>query len=152
MSVVVAEIDIAAPPEAVWQVIMDPDRLHEWVTIDRGVRNVSSRPLGPGASLEQSLCLRGVTFSVRWKVGEWDPPHRAVWEGRGPARSRASIIDVLEETGSGSRLFYRNEFKAPLGPLGAVASRALVGGVPQREADRSLRSLKALLEARTPAR
>jgi hypothetical protein len=37
-------------------------------------------------------------------------------------------------------------FTAPLGPLGRVASRALVGGLPRREADASLRKLKALAE------
>ena len=42
---------------------------------------------------------------------------------------------------------YRNEFKTPFGPLGSVASRVLVGGVPEHEANASLRKLKALLEA-----
>ena len=37
-------------------------------------------------------------------------------------------------------------FTAPLGPLGRVASRALVGGLPRREADASLRKLKKLAE------
>jgi hypothetical protein len=46
----------------------------------------------------------------------------------------------------GTRFAYRNEFKAPLGPLGAVASRALVGGLPEREAKATLQNLKNLVE------
>ena len=34
----------------------------------------------------------------------------------------------------------------PLGPLGALASRALVGGMPEREATHTLERLRALLE------
>ena len=66
--------------------------------------------------------------------------------GQGPARSRAHTEYLLSEQDGQTCFDYRNEFKAPLGPLGAVASRALVGGIPQREANRSLERLKALLE------
>ena len=41
---------------------------------------------------------------------------------------------------------FAGEFKAPGGLLGAAASRVVVGGVPEREAKRSLEALKALLE------
>jgi len=48
--------------------------------------------------------------------------------------------------GARTRFNYRNEFHPPLGPLGAVAGRALVGHLPRREADASLARLKALVE------
>ena len=51
--------------------------------------------------------------------------------------------------GGGTRFDYRNEFRPPLGSLGSLASRALVRGLPQREADASLARLKALVEAGT---
>jgi hypothetical protein len=46
-----------------------------------------------------------------------------------------------------TRFDYANEFHAPLGPIGALASRALVGGMPEREATRTLERLRALLES-----
>jgi hypothetical protein len=100
----------------------------------------------PGYEMEQKLCLRGATFKVHWTLTEVDAPHFARWEGRGPARSRAVIEDRLTAVDGGTRFDYRNEFKAPFGALGAVASRALVGGIPQKEADASLARLKAQLE------
>jgi hypothetical protein len=45
-----------------------------------------------------------------------------------------------------TRFDYRNEFHPPLGPFGALASRALVGGMPEREAIHTLERLRALLE------
>lgn len=133
-------IDIAATPQQVWDVVMDATRLHEWVTIHRGLGDHDTD------HMEQTLCLRGVSFHVHWELVESDRPWRAVWAGRGPARSRAHTAYRLSEADGGTRFAYENEFKAPLGPLGAMASRALVGGVPQREADASLRRLKALVE------
>lgn len=147
MSEVTASIDIDAPPERVWKVVMDPERLGEWVTIHRKVDKISDRPLKRGSELEQKLCLRGATFKVAWTVVDLEEGRQAVWEGRGPARSKARTEYRVEPDGNGGTRFgYDNEFKAPLGPLGSIASRALVGGLPQREATKSLRQLKQLIE------
>jgi len=70
----------------------------------------------------------------------------AVWEGTGPARSRARTEYRLTPEDSGTRFDYDNEFRPPLGALGAVAGRALIGGLPQREAQRSLQMLKQIIE------
>lgn len=147
MSRVTASIDIDASPEAVWKVVMDPDRLGEWVSIHRDVEQVSDRPLRDGSTLEQKLCLRGVNFHVHWVVAEAHEAELAVWDGRGPARSKAhTAYRLAPNDGGGTRFEYENEFKAPLGPLGAVASRALVGGLPHREATATLDNLKRLVE------
>jgi uncharacterized protein YndB with AHSA1/START domain len=146
MSAVKASIDISASPQEVWETVMDPHRLDEWVSIHRRLRDVSDSPLVEGSEMEQQLCLRGVNFNVKWTVVEYDPPHVAVMEGRGPARSKALIRDELTAIDGGTRFDYTNDFSAPGGPLGAAASRVLVGGVPQREANASLRALKQLLE------
>ena len=145
-SVVEASIDIDAPPERVWEVVMDPARLEDWVTIHRRLADVSDRPLRPGSTLKQTLCLRGANFTVRWEVTGYDEPRSAKWEGKGPARSNAETQYRLTPDGDGTRFEYRNEFKAPLGPLGSVASRALMGGVPEREAVATLRKLKDVVE------
>jgi hypothetical protein len=98
--------------------------------------------------MEQVLCIHHVNFHDTWELEDSERPVRAVWKGRGPARSKASTEYHLEAVGGGTRFEYHNEFKAPFGPLGAVASRALVGGVPEREAQASLQRLKTLVESR----
>ena len=140
MSGVVTSIDIAAAPQAVWDVVMDPERLGEWVTIHRRLVDHTD------TTMEQVLCIHHVSFHVKWELVECDRPHGACWKGRGPARSRAETEYTLRAVDGGTRFGYRNEFRAPLGPLGAAASRALVGGVPEREANASLERLRRILE------
>ncbi len=146
MSHVTASISLPAPPEQVWEVVMDPQRLGDWVTIHRRLGKVDSGPPRSGYEMEQRIHLRGVDFTVHWTLVECRAGELAVWEGRGPARSHAHTRYRLhaDGDGNGTQFDYENEFRAPLGPLGAVASRALVGGIPQREANRSLERLKAL--------
>jgi uncharacterized protein YndB with AHSA1/START domain len=147
MSTVTSSIEIAAAPAEVWDTVMDPRRLGEWVTIHRRLRHHDEGPLRVGYRMDQQLHLRGVSVDVHWRLVECTPGEHAVWEGRGPARSRAMTEYTLTpRPGGGTRFDYRNEFHAPLGPVGALASRALVGGMPQREAARTLERLRALLE------
>lgn len=142
-------IEIARPVQEVWDFIMDPATSSEWVTIHRRDVRHDDGPLKLGYEMTQRLCLRGVAFDVDWTCTELDAPLVAIWEGKGPVRSKARIEDRLSETADGGTRFdYANEFKAPLGPLGAVAGKALAGGVPKKEADASLRKLKRLLEKR----
>jgi uncharacterized protein YndB with AHSA1/START domain len=147
VSHVQAEIEIGAAPERVYDVMLDPDRLHEWVTIHRKLNRVDDGEPRTGFEMDQTLCLRHANFKVHWTLTEADRPHAATWEGRGPAGSYARTSYRLREVDGGrTRFEYENEFRAPGGILGAAASRVIVGGVPQREANRSLQNLKSLLE------
>ena len=148
MTTVRTAVDIAAPPQAVWDVIMDPGRFGDWVTIHRELLHADEGPLRVGFGVEQRLALGGAPFTVRWTLAELDPPGLGVWEGRGPAGSRARIVDRLEprDGGAATHFDYLNEYASPGGALGQVAGRVLLGGMAEGEADRSLARLKRLLE------
>ena len=146
MTLVTATIDIDAPREEVFETTLDPARLKEWVTIHRKVHDADGGTPREGYEMEQTLCLRGVNFKVRWKLTQFEKGRSATWEGRGPAHSYARTAYKLSDKGEGTHFEYENEFKAPGGFLGKAASRVLVGGQPQKEANQSLKALKKLLE------
>ena len=146
MSLVTASIRIAAAPADVWKTIMDPASLGEWVTIHRKLLDADEGPPRVGYTMDQQIHMRGVSLDVHWKLVTCRPGELAVWEGRGPARSHARSEYILKADDGGTRFDYRNEFRAPLGPVGAIVSRALVGGMPEREARRTLDRLRAHLE------
>jgi len=150
MSTVTAKIEIDAPIERVWDTVMDPNRLGQWVTIHKSVRDVSSLPLRRGATMDQSMVVRGVTFRVHWTLVAVDAPNSAKWEGLGPAHSEARIFYDLRSAGEHGTVFeYTNEFHPPGGRLGNLAGRFIVGATSEREAHNSLERLKALVESTT---
>jgi carbon monoxide dehydrogenase subunit G len=139
------QVDLSAPPDRVYDVVMDSARLADWVTIHDRLVGDPPRRLEKGSRLTQSLKLAGRRFKVRWTVVENDPCNLVVWEGRGPVGSHARVEYSFEENGTGTRFSYLNQFDLPGGPLGRLAERT-VARATAKELDGSLQLLKALVE------
>ena len=138
-------VELAAPPERVYDVVMDPDCLADWVTIHHHLEDAPDGQLKEGSKLTQCLKLAGRKFNVRWTVVENDPCSRVVWEGRGPIASQAKVVYEFEPDGGGTRFSYSNEYTLPGGALGRLAGRS-VSRVTEKELDGSLQRLKSLVE------
>jgi uncharacterized membrane protein len=138
-------VQIAAPAERVYQVVMDPARLEDWVTIHHHLEDAPNGQLKRGSKLTQCLKLAGKKFNVRWTVVENDPCRRVVWEGRGPVGSRAHIEYGFSADDGATDFSYMNEYELPGGALGRIAGRT-VARVTQKELEGSLQRLKSLVE------
>jgi hypothetical protein len=117
------EIDIAAPPEVVWEVLTEFDRWLEW---NPEVKSMSYEgPLAPGAMF-------------RWKAGpgtivstieEVDRPHHVRWRGR--TMSISAIHEWrLDERDGGTHVETEERFS---GVLARLLRRSL-----QKQLDRAL--------------
>jgi uncharacterized membrane protein len=140
-------IRIDAPAERVYDVVMDPRRLEDWVTIHDRLDEAPSGALKKGSKLTQVLKLAGRRFHVHWTVVENEPCERVVWEGRGPVGSHAKVIYQFANSpnGNSTDFHYCNEYDLPGGPLGRMAGRG-VARVTQKELDATLQKLKRITE------
>ena len=139
------EIHIDAPPEEVYDTLMDPESLGKWVTIQQSLEEAPNGDLEKGSELVQRVKVAGRKFRLRWKVADAVRGKRAVWQGRGPLGSKAEAVYELEANSGGTNFSYTNEYHLPGGVAGRIAGRAIVaasGG----EADKSLAKLKRLVE------
>lgn len=145
MSKLEREIHIDATPTAVWNRLMDPDCLGQWVTIQDELEEAPEGDLVKGSELVQRCKVAGQRFKLRWKVEQADKPTKAVWRGKGPLGTKARVKYELAENDGGTRFSYTNEYDLPGGPAGKLAGRAIVGASGS-EADRTLERLKKLVE------
>lgn len=143
---VTTDVELAAPPEEVFDILMDPDRLGDWVTAHRDIAEPADGPLEVGSTFKQKLRVTGVSFKVTWTVKKLERPRLAEWEGRGPGASRARAVYKLEPAGDGTRFSYLNEWRLPGGKLAAAAASAIGEEKARDEAERSLANLKRLIE------
>jgi carbon monoxide dehydrogenase subunit G len=141
------DITIDAPPEEVWKVLMDPNRLGDWVSIHQKLKNAPNGILSEGDTLTQCLRLMHKNFDVDWTVEQAREPKKAVWEGHGPVRSKAMVTyELTADENGGTHFHYVNELKAPMGPLGRFFADHAFQRSSEREADKTLDNLKAILE------
>ena len=110
------KVSIEAEREAIWEVLMDPKRLGEWVSAHRKLDELPSLPLGKGDRFRQKLGLGPVSFWVEWEILEAKTPELARWRGKGPGGSSADVTYRLERNGDGETHFeYENDFDPPGG-------------------------------------
>jgi carbon monoxide dehydrogenase subunit G len=138
------EIDLPASPDRVYEILMDPARLGDWVTIHERFEDAPDR-LAQGSNMTQKLKVAGQRFTVRWTVTQAERPSKVTWEGRGPAGTSARVVYDLDERDGGTRFTYLNEYELPGGAAGRIAGRA-ISAAAGREVERSLERLRKLLE------
>ena len=142
------EIDIDAPRDRVYDILLDPECLGEWVTIQEELEEAPDGDLAKGDRLVQRMKVAGRRFKVTWKVLRAERPSCIEWEGTGPMGTRAKAVYEFSANGGGTRFSYLNEYELPGGAAGRFAGRAL-RGASGREADKTLKRLKALIERRS---
>jgi len=141
------DIDIHASPEEVWDVLMDPDHLGDWVTIQEDLEEAPDGDLVNGSRLVQRCKVAGQHFNLSWTVVEADKPRRAVWEGEGPMGSKATVVYELAQNGGGTHFHYTNQYKLPGGIMGRIGGAAVVGA-SGHEANKTLKRLKRVVESK----
>jgi len=136
----VAEIELEerrtadAPRDRCWELLTDPDRAHEWLTLVRTVRAEGGR--GEGRILHGTGELLGVRMSTTQTVHLWREPEAYGWQGDDPFPMRVEI--ALDEE-SATRTVVTVRAQADPGRalgLGGPILRRAVRSTFARSADR----------------
>jgi hypothetical protein len=138
-------IHLEVAPDAIYELVMDPARLGDWVTIQEELVEAPERILEKGDRLVQRLKVAGQGFEVSWAVTRADRPTHVEWHGRGPLGTSAKVAYTFAEASGGTEFGYMNEYELPGGVAGRLAGRA-VASMAGREAEKTLATLKRLVE------
>lgn len=124
---------VAAPAADCWQLLTDPSRAHEWITIVSSAR-AEGEP-GPGRIIHARGGLLGITTTTRQQVHLWEPERGYGWRGDDPF---PLVVECrLDETPDGTTL--RLDAGADPGrffPVGTSVVRRAVHRQLHRSADR----------------
>jgi ligand-binding SRPBCC domain-containing protein len=124
MSVVRQWTVIDAAPEEVWAVIADPRNLPRWNRYIKSVHDVPENGLRQGSTYWTEMGVMGVSFRVKARVEEIDPPRFSRVHLSGPLD--AVIRTWVRPVGTRrSRLEHEVDYRLRGGPIGAVIARGL---------------------------
>jgi ligand-binding SRPBCC domain-containing protein len=124
MSVVREWTVIDATPQEVWEVVSDPRNLPRWNRYIRAVHDVPEDGLRKGSTYTTEMGVLGVTFRIKAKVEDLDPPRFARVRLSGPVG--AVVRTWIRPVGTRrSRLEHEVDYRLKGGPIGAVIARGL---------------------------
>jgi uncharacterized protein YndB with AHSA1/START domain len=96
--------DIAAPAEAIWDVLADAYCYHRWVVGAKEIRAADGSWPTPGSRFHHSVGWGPFELQDDTKSLEVQPHRRLVMEARGRPLGRAIVEFVLEPRGSRTRV------------------------------------------------
>ena len=138
---------IAAPPQAVWDVIADLEHQATWMVDLRTLDIVSEQKQGQGAVLHVTSELFGLpVVKDVMQITRWDPPVRMDVVHEGQFHGTGQFL--LEGVANGTIFTWIEDFRPPLGPLGELAFALLIRPHLERVFTRSISNVKRLAEAR----
>ncbi|MDP8929833.1 MAG: SRPBCC family protein [Actinomycetota bacterium] len=140
-------VEIERPPQEVFEVLTDLDRLPLWATMVVENHDLPDAPLRSGDSFRQTVRVAGVNLDTEWTVLEIEPPRQVRYEARAAGGGRLHMVQRVTEAGAGSRLEVDVDYDLPGGFLGEALDRVYVERRNQREAEHTLQNLKDLLES-----
>jgi uncharacterized protein YndB with AHSA1/START domain len=116
-----AEIEIAAPPERVWQVLADGDRYAEWVIGTQRVRAVDDGWPAAGTRLYHTSGAGPANVDDTTEVLEAEEPARLVLLANLGAVGAVRVVLQLEREGSGTLVSMKEE--PARGPVASLPAR-----------------------------
>lgn len=138
---------VAAPPEAVWDVLADLDNQKDWMVDVRRLDIVSDQKRGEGAVMKVTSELFGLPIVKDvMAITVWDPPRQMDVEQRGQFSGSGSFR--IERAEDGSLFTWIEDFRPPLGPLGEFGFNIAVKPHLTRVFTRSMNNVKRLAEER----
>lgn len=144
------ETIIGVPPPRVFDASLDIDAhlASMEASGEEAIGGVTTGKIGLGQSVTWRAKHFGITWQMTSKITELDEPHRFVDEQvRGPFK-RFYHEHIFEPHAGGTRMLDHIEFDAPLGPLGDLVERVILGSyLPKLIRERN-QYLRRELEAR----
>jgi uncharacterized protein YndB with AHSA1/START domain len=142
-----SEIEISAPPERVWEILTDPERLPQYNATIIEVSDATSRLDQVGATYRSVAKVYGRRIEGTWEVTEVVPMRRIVQRGSAPGGGAATVIGTLEPTDRGTtRAAVEIDYQLPAGFLGEIANKLFIERSVERDVRYTNENLKALAE------
>jgi hypothetical protein len=141
---------IRAPAARIWSIITDLGGQTRWMEDISRLEIVSDVKSGVGTVMDATTALFGrpMLHDVMEIVASDEPVkleivHKGQFSGRG--------LWLLEPAPGGTSFYWLEEFAPPLGPLGELAAKLVVGPHLRRVWGRSMENVRLLAESPTPA-
>ncbi|MDQ1439671.1 MAG: Polyketide cyclase / dehydrase and lipid transport [Acidimicrobiaceae bacterium] len=137
---------VGCPPDRVFAVLSQVERLADFSSMTVDIRNGPGRPVQVGDHFEQVVKVLGKELDTEWEVVEVQAHSLLRFEGTASAGARATLVERLTAEGTGTRVELDVDYDLPLGILGDAVDAVYLQSKNEEQAEEILGKLKALCE------
>ena len=139
---------INVPPQKVFDYLVNPATMHEWIS---GLIESKDLPEGPvtiGTAWTQVIRVAGRNAEMLRRVTEYEPPSKFVCDGTIPGGGTATIISTCEPVEEKTKFTFIMDYTIPGSIFGKLADKLLFEKILDRDASHNAVTLKTILESR----
>lgn len=143
MANVTVSRSFSAPQQQVWDVISDPSRFEEWLTLHEKWKTEPPTRLEAGSTMSEVLSIMNMPNTIDFTVSEFDAPNKTSFSGTGMAGAEITFTLRVDADGeSGSTAYIDAQFVSQMmvGAVGGAIERA-----SKKELDASLDKLAGIV-------
>lgn len=124
MAELVLDVEVGAPPQAVWDALVDWDTQGEWMLGTR-VRGTVAAGIGVGGGIEGFTGVGPLGVLDTMVITVWDPPWRCVVRHTGRVVRGSGAFEVVDLGSGRSRFVWSEWLDLPLGWVGRLGFRVV---------------------------
>jgi len=136
-------IEVAAPPERIWALLVEPDNILKWYPTLQTYQYEDPGKRGPGAKVYAEEKASGMLMKLHFEVADWvENRTLALHMTSGTGVKGYDQRWAVEPLPTGSRFTFEEHVELPYGVLGRM-----MGKVGQRSSEGHVREMLAKLKA-----
>jgi uncharacterized protein YndB with AHSA1/START domain len=140
-------VDIKAPPEKIWPLLIDPEKILKWFTLLRKFEYTGDKRGGVGTTFYYEEKTGGQLLKLNFVVTEWIENKKLAFSVTSGSLKKDDQVWSIEATPSGSRFTAFEDLEMPMGIIGKIIGALLGGMMIGGNIDKILANLKKLAEA-----
>lgn len=135
-------IDVKAPPERIWPLLVEPDNVRKWYPTLQRYEYEDAGKGGPGARIYAEEKASGMLMKLHFQITNWVDGHAlSLHMVSGSGVKGYDQRWTVEPLQAGSRFSFEEHVELPFGVLGR-----LIGKIGQRSSEGHVREMLAKLK------
>ncbi len=142
-------IEILAPPEAIWPLLTDPERILKWFNLLRRFEYTGDRRSGVGTTFYYEEKSGGQLMKLNYVVTDWSQNQKLAFRVTSGSLKKDDQVWSIDAIPSGSRFTMFEDLEMPFGIVGKIVGSLFGGMMIGRSMEKILANLKRMAEAAT---
>ena len=140
-------VEIAAPPEKVWPLLVEPDKILQWFTLLRKFEYTGDKRSGVDTTFYYEEKTSGQLLKIHFVVTEWVENQKLAFSVTSGSLKKDDQVWSIEAIPSGSRFTMFEDLEMPMGIIGKIIGALFGERMIGKNMEKILANLKRLAEA-----